>query len=175
MRALDHVGPEVLAQELADLVAEGVAALAEAEVHQPSSSAGPKSASARCSVPRRGSPSSERPRLGPPVVELDVVLEREPVAAVHVQRGRGRLLRGPGREQERHPRQRGRVGFAFVGRPRRFPREQLRAVDRGGDVGEPVRDRLERSDGHPELVALLGVLDAELQRGAGRGRPARRR
>ena len=57
------------------------------------SRAGPNSASARCSVPRRGSPRSERPRLGSPVVQLDVVLEGEPVAAVHVQRGRGRLLR----------------------------------------------------------------------------------
>ena len=51
----DHLGPEVLAQELAHLLPEGVAALAEPELHQRPST-GPKSASARCSAPRRGSP-----------------------------------------------------------------------------------------------------------------------
>ena len=55
---------------------------------------------------------------------------------------------------------------AFVGRPGRFTRQQAGAVDRGGRIGEPVRDGLERSDRYAELVALLRVLDAELERGA---------
>ena len=55
VRPFDHVGPEVLAQELAHLLPEGVAPLAEPEFHQ-RPSAGPKSASARCNAPRRGSP-----------------------------------------------------------------------------------------------------------------------
>ncbi len=70
--ALDHLGTEVLAQELAHLLAERVAALAEPEVDHCASavevsavevsavvvSGGPKSASARLSAPRRGSPSN---------------------------------------------------------------------------------------------------------------------
>src|SRR5439155_3231979 len=60
VRAFDHLGPQVLAEELTHFVAEGVALGAEAEVHQlrpaESGEAGPNSASARCSAPRRGSP-----------------------------------------------------------------------------------------------------------------------
>ena len=63
--------------------------------------------------------------------------------------------------------ERDRIGFVLVGGPRRLADQQLRALDRGGDVGQPVGERLERADGHAELLSLLGVLHPELERGAG--------
>ena len=60
-----------------------------------------------------------------------------------------------------------RAALALVGRPGRLAHQQAGAVDGGGGIGEPVGEGLERPDRYAELVALLRVLDAELERGAG--------
>ena len=54
-------------------------------------------------------------------------------------------------------------------------REQRRAVDRTGQVGQAVLDRLEGTDRDPELLALLDPAGRQVERCGGQRRPARRR
>src|SRR5215470_2756157 len=71
----------------------------------------------------------ERPGLGTPEVELDVVLERVAVTAVEVQTLRCGLERHLGREQERHAREGAGRRQVHVACPGRFVREEARAVE----------------------------------------------
>ena len=116
-------------------------------------STGPNRASARSAAPRRGSPSRERPCLGPAVVELDVVLEGEAVAAVHVQRHVAGPAGRPGGEEEGHRGERGELLLVVGLGPRRLAGEEAGAVHQGGRIGQVAGDRLERSDRRAELDA----------------------
>ena len=147
---LDDLVREMLGHERPDLVATRVGRVLRQEAERRDAP-----------VLEPGVAGRKRPRLGPPEEQLDVVLEHEAVAAVHVQRcGRG-LLGGLSREHVGHRREQ-RLGSA-----RRFVREQAPAVDRGGRVGQPVLHGLERADGHAELPALLHIGDADVERALG--------
>ena len=66
-------------------------------------------------------------------------------------------LRVLGREQQGHRTEIDGFGATGVARPGRLAGKQLRAVERDGDVGQRVLDRLERADRLAELVALADV------------------
>jgi hypothetical protein len=51
--------------------------------------------------------------------------------------------------------------------PGRLVGEEAGAVDGGVEVGQAVLDRLERADGHAELVALLDVGHPQVEGGPG--------
>ena len=107
------------------------------------------------------------PGLGPPVVELNVTLSREAVAAMNVEtvlRGRVRHL---GSEDIRHRGERlpGREGL--VEGPARLPGQELRAVLGHESVRQGVRDRLIGPDPNAECLALACVRGTDLYRLAG--------
>ena len=113
--------------------------------------------------------------LGPLHVEVHVVLEHEPVAAVDVQARLGRVDRHLAAPPVGHRRQRRGIIIGIVERDRRFVGEQLASGHRRVDVGETMLDRLEGPDRHPELMTFLDVGDTDLEHGAGQTCAPRRR
>ena len=109
----------------------------------------------------------QRPALGPPVVELRVVLGHHAVATVVVHGAVRDDLRELGREQQRHRGEAGCSGGIVVDGPRGLGHEEVRTRERCGHLGQAVLDRLERPDGHAELVPGLHVVEAELERAVG--------
>ena len=161
---LAHLVGERGGDEVAHLGAERFRGRRRQEVHQRAPTSGAVPARREPPVLVRGRVEHERPTLGAAVVELDVVLLHEAVAAVEVETTLGGALRVLGREQQGHRTEIGGVGATGVARPRRLAGEQLRAVERDGDVGQRVLDRLERADRLAELVALGDVRAGEPER-----------
>ncbi len=103
------------------------------------------------------------PGPGAPQAELRVVLQREAVPAVHLDRV-GRHVTGDRRAPA--------VCRTCIGcrAPARIQgcadreREEARRVHGGGVVGETVLQSLERADAPTELLPLLAVVDRELER-----------
>ena len=103
-----------------------------------------------------------RPGLGPPEVQLDVVLEHESVPSVVMQAPVAGLTSRLGVEGTGQCRQLRRpVGLLGRG-PGRLPGQQATTVDAGGRIGQPVGHGLKRADGDSEGVPFLHVLHADL-------------
>ena len=161
---VDDLGGQVLREELAHLAPKPLGAGVEFSV---------ETASFRAPEPFG---NLEQPRLritelGPSDlraldVELHVVLEHEAVAAVEVQARFGRLDRDVAGPPLGHRRQRWPVGIVVIERDGRLVSEELASRHRGVEIGETVLDGLERSDRHTELVALLDVVDGQVERGS---------
>ncbi len=143
---LDDLGGEVLGDEGPHLGSERLGLRVEAEVHP-----GPRRAGRRGGGDGRGARRGVAPAalgdqlqlpagvaeqqpggLGPPHVQLHVVLEHEAVAAVHVEAEPGRLV-GHLRRSTRTP---GRRAGRRSARPRRGPTRPRR---RGGGCRRPAR------------------------------------
>ena len=107
--------------------------------------------------------SCERPRRRAPVVQLDVVLQRESVAPVDVQADARRARRDLRSEREGHGGELAAAGRLVSRRTRGLLYEQPRASDSRRAVRERVRDRLERADRDTELFSARGVGDAEVE------------
>ena len=104
--------------------------------------------------------------LGPLQEEVQVVLPREPDAAVHLERRRHHPLRRVGAPDLGRGRRDGRVGIV-ADAPRRPVGGRAHALDVDEHVGAAVLHRLEAPDRPPELDPVLGVLDGQVE-GAGR-------
>ena len=165
VRAREHRCRQVLADERAHLRPERLGVVVEPEVEQPSRLAAPQPVGDDLQLATRIA-QTQAPRLGSSEVELHVVLEHESVPAVEVQARGSRVLRDRTAEHEGLRRPRRRCGLGLVEGAHRVPGEEGGAGDRGLELGEPVLDHLERADRHAELVAVLHVLDPELERGA---------
>ena len=133
----------------------------------------------RCRRRGRGAsgrrPTPRRAPIRPLHPEVQVVLDRVADRAVALQRLAGDELGGIGGEA---------LGHRDVARRRRQPvLHGIRGAvdDRAGElegeqrVGEVVLDRLEAADRHPELLALLHVVDGCLQQAIGEPDELRRR
>ena len=105
--------------------------------------------------------------LGPADVELHVVLEHEPVAAVHVEAEPGRLVG----DLAAPPRGLGGAAPARWGRPRRAPTRPRRPSSRLPSTrvwrsAKRCWSAWKLPIGHAELVAVLGVLEPDVEGGA---------
>ena len=100
------------------------------------------------------------------MVELYVVLEREPVAAVGVQGAVSAARHRIGEPSECQRDERGRVVAAARDRLDRAPDEHLTALDLHRRVGQRMGDGLERADRPIELHAIDRVGGADLERAA---------
>ena len=126
---------------------------------------GPNSVSARCCTRDRADrrPPAARPWPGGSTARCRT--RHVPVPAVDVEPHARRLLGGPGREQEGHAGQRRELVGGVDRRPGRLAGQQAGAVDGGRGVGQIPGDRLERADRDAELLAALGVGDADAEGG----------
>src|ERR1700744_3712659 len=102
------------------------------------------------------------PRLGPAVVELDVVLLGEAVSAVDVQAVLGRLVGRFGSEDERHRGERRPVVVPAVQCPAGLVHQQLGAIQGAQRVGEGMRNGLIHADRLAESLAYFGVFGADM-------------
>src|SRR5689334_3102354 len=102
-----------------------------------------------------------RPSLGPPVVELDVVLVGEAVSAVHVKAVLTRLIGRFGGEHKGHRGQCRPVGLLCVQCPTRLVDQQLGAVKGAQEVRERMRNRLVHTDRLPESGSRFGVFGTD--------------
>src|ERR1700759_1105779 len=98
-----------------------------------------------------------RPRLGAPVVELDVVLLGKAVPAVDVQAVLARVIGRLGGEDERHRGERRPVVLLAVQCPARLVHQQLGAVQGAQCVREGMRNGLIHADRLAERLAHLRV------------------
>src|SRR5438067_9502608 len=111
-------------------------------------------------------PPADLELLGPAEVELDVVLDGEADAAEDLLgHGRDVAERLAGKELGHGGEPGG--GAACVARPRRLVDEGLGPVDGSHGVSQVVGDGLEGAEGLVELLAVLGVLDGDVERVAG--------
>ena len=102
------------------------------------------------------------PRLGPPVVELDVVLLGEAVSAVDVQAVLTRLIGRFGGKDKRHRGERRPVVLLAVQRPARLVNQQLGAIQGAQSVGEGMRNGLIHADRLAERLADFGVFGTNM-------------
>ena len=106
----------------------------------------------------------EAPALRPPEVQLHVRFEGEPEAALHMDAGARGAVRHVARVQVRHQHLGRRFGRFVLAEPRGTLVHPTTALDPDRHVDERVGDGLERTDRHAECVALVRVLDREVER-----------
>ena len=115
-----------------------------------------------------------RERPGPLHEQVQVVLERVADGAVALERLAGGERGGVAGQGLGHRHMGRRVGIVVRDRPRGAVHERAGELDRDAGVGEVVLHGLEAADGHAELLALLGVVDGEVEHPAGEARRAAR-
>lgn len=105
-----------------------------------------------------GIPAGQRPAAGPHQIRRRRRLRRNTKPALHMHRHGGRLRRFLGHEHERRGRQLRPLVGLVVQEPGRAPGQVAAALHGDRDVGQRVRDALQRRDRHPQRVAGLGEL-----------------
>ena len=163
MRLRLELGRQVLPEERVDLVSQSARLLADVEVdrhiarlRQVGALAGIEPAPGLLEK-ARGIAEDQRPSLGAQIVQMDVVVGGEAVAAEGVQRLRDGAACAIGIPPGRQGDFRARVGRVVGDVADRLPGEIFAAVDIADEVGEWMRDALIRSDGLPERDAFPGI------------------